>query len=58
MNIPDSAWDLAPLVLVAAILVFGFLRTLRSPLGQALVLRVRGTTRASAHDVNLLSDAR
>jgi hypothetical protein len=56
MDIPPGAWDLAPLIPVVAILVYGFLRLLRSPLGQAIADRVRGTPRTSAHDSDLLSD--
>lgn len=58
MVIPPGAWDLAPLIPVVAILVFGFLRVLHSPLGQALAERARGTTATSADDANLLFDTR
>ena len=43
MQIPSGALDLAPLVPVVAILVWGFLRTMRGPIGQALADRLRGS---------------
>ncbi|HEY7684245.1 MAG TPA: hypothetical protein VH879_16490 [Gemmatimonadales bacterium] len=58
MDIPPGAWDLAPLIPVVAILVFGSLLVLRSPLGQALAERLRGTARPGVDDVHFLSDTR
>jgi hypothetical protein len=55
MAIPPGAWDLAPLIPVVGILVFGFLRALQSPLGRALADRARGSDLA---DPDLLADTR
>ena len=43
MQIPSGALDLAPLIPVAAIFAWCFLRTLRGPVGQALADRLRGS---------------
>lgn len=44
MQIPGGALDLAPLIPVVAILVWGFLKTMRGPIGQALADRLRGSS--------------
>ena len=43
MQIPGGALDLAPLIPVAAILVWCFFKTMRGPIGQALADRLRGS---------------
>jgi len=42
MQIPHGAFDLAPLIPIAAIAVFGLLKVIRSPIGTALADRIRG----------------
>lgn len=42
MEIPPGAFDLAPLIPVVAILVFGVIKLFRSPVGLALARRLEG----------------
>lgn len=56
MAIPPGAYDLAPLIPVVGILVFGFLKALNGPVGQAMSDRLRGTAQPNPHDAELLAD--
>lgn len=42
MEIPAGAFDLAPLIPVVAILVYGLVKLIRSPIGTALARRLEG----------------
>ena len=58
MVIPPGAWDLAPLIPVVGILVYGFVHALRSPVFSALAERIRGTSTAGESDPILLQEIR
>jgi|GEM_PF-1156712 len=57
MAIPPGSFDLAPLIPAIAILVWGGLRLMSGPFGQALVERLRGSAGEELReDVELLRE--
>ncbi len=44
MQIPSGAFDLVPLIPVAAIMVWGVVWTIRSQIGQSVAERIRGSS--------------
>ncbi len=56
--IPPGFWDLAPLIPISAIGVWGFLRLVHSPIGGALAERLRGAKRPQPDDAAELDDLR
>jgi len=53
MEIPPGAFDLAPLIPVVAILIFGMVKVIRSPIGLALARRLEGGSEGGATEQRL-----